>query len=201
MLPSVLWARDRYLKPGGEMYPCTATLFLAPITDEGIEERLVDWKQMKDLYGVSMESIKSLSNDALTVRADSQHLNPESVLASACQLCKLDLMTIKVQDAHFVKADFDFKCYGHNTMHGFATWFTVSFPGGVTIDTSPFSLPTHWGQTVMYLRKFVDVEQDSRIKGIYRMQPSTDNPRFWDIDVEFEVNSDEKISQSWHCSD
>ncbi len=33
MLDSVLWARDRYLKPDGKMLPDKATMFLALVED------------------------------------------------------------------------------------------------------------------------------------------------------------------------
>ncbi|KAK3744598.1 hypothetical protein RRG08_062249 [Elysia crispata] len=201
MLQSVLWARDHYLKPSGEMYPCKASLFLAPINDEAIHERLNSWKQMKDLYGVSMASLEPLTKQALTARADSLHLDMESVLANACCLCHFDLKTMTVHDAQQVQENFKFTCYGSSLMHGFATWFTVTFPGGVIIDTSPYALPTHWGQTMMYLEEPISVQQDTEIDGSYRMQTSEENPRFWDIVVEFQVNRGKKISQHWQCAD
>ncbi|CAL1537789.1 unnamed protein product [Lymnaea stagnalis] len=201
MLSSVIVARDRFLKPGGEMFPCSASLFLAPISDDSFQERVQSWRSFKDLYDVSMESLVSLTQDALTVRVDSKQLDVESVLANAFQLCRFDLKTMTWQEAQQVKAEFNFKCYGQNLMHGFATWFTVSFPGSVTLDTSPYALPTHWGQTVMYLKTPIAVKQDSEIKGVYYMHPSKENHRFWDIELEFQFNQGQTYSQHWQCAD
>lgn len=34
---------------------------------------------------------------------------------------------------------FEFRCFGHSEIHGFTTWFTVDFPGGTSLTTSPYS--------------------------------------------------------------
>ena len=39
MLPSVLAARDRWLRPGGQMLPSHATLWALPFSDEAAEAR------------------------------------------------------------------------------------------------------------------------------------------------------------------
>eukprot|EP01097_Dermamoeba_algensis_P006313 TRINITY_DN3951_c0_g1_i5.p2 TRINITY_DN3951_c0_g1~~TRINITY_DN3951_c0_g1_i5.p2 ORF type:complete len:142 (-),score=30.95 TRINITY_DN3951_c0_g1_i5:651-1076(-) len=41
MLDSVLLARDKWLKPGGMLYPSSASLFLCPITDEEVFQERV----------------------------------------------------------------------------------------------------------------------------------------------------------------
>ena len=54
---------------------------------------------------------------------------------------------------------------------------------------------------MMYLEEPISVQQDTEIDGSYRMQTSEENPRFWDIVVEFQVNRGKKISQHWQCAD
>ncbi|GJN01323.1 hypothetical protein PR202_ga18582 [Eleusine coracana subsp. coracana] len=51
MLPSVLFARDKWLKPGGLILPSHATLFLAPITNPERYEGSVDF--WNDVYGIN----------------------------------------------------------------------------------------------------------------------------------------------------
>ena len=56
MLDSVLFARDKYLKKGGMLFPDRAILFLATIEDEEYaEEKFNFWD---NVYGVKMDCIK-----------------------------------------------------------------------------------------------------------------------------------------------
>jgi hypothetical protein len=45
MMDSVLVARDRWLKPGGALYPSHATLFMAPMYDFTQERRDMERRQ------------------------------------------------------------------------------------------------------------------------------------------------------------
>lgn len=44
MLDSVLVARDRFLKPGGSMYPSHARLYLAPIRSNNAHQRMAEFQ-------------------------------------------------------------------------------------------------------------------------------------------------------------
>ena len=37
-----------------------------------------------------------------------------------------------------LQARFDFTVFGHAKVHGFVTWFDVTFPKDVVLSTSPF---------------------------------------------------------------
>lgn len=54
--------------------------------------------------------------------------------------------------------------------------------------------PKHWGQTVMYLRS-ITVMQDTEILGVYSMKPSVENKRFWDIQIEYQLNHGKKYTE------
>lgn len=59
MLDSVIYARDRWLKRDGLMFPNKATLYLAGIEDTEYRESKFDF--WDDVHGVSMGSIKRLA--------------------------------------------------------------------------------------------------------------------------------------------
>ena len=44
MLDTVILARDKYLKPGGSMFPDEATLYLAAIEDQDYKEEKINCK-------------------------------------------------------------------------------------------------------------------------------------------------------------
>jgi len=59
MLDSVLYARDRYLKPDGLMVPSHCTMHLAPLADQDwISDNITFWR---DVYGFDMTSMMRCS--------------------------------------------------------------------------------------------------------------------------------------------
>ena len=57
MLPSVLYARDKWLKPGGGVYPSRATMMVAGVEDgAGRQNKLGFWK---NVYGFDMSCMES----------------------------------------------------------------------------------------------------------------------------------------------
>ncbi|KAK7101536.1 protein arginine N-methyltransferase 6-like isoform X2 [Littorina saxatilis] len=195
MLPSVLRARDKFLRPGGLMFPCKATLYLAPMYDGEYISRLEFWKDMKETYKVNMDSMMPAAHACLSADADIRIVPPEAVQAHAVEVCSLDLMTASPNDVEDVESNFCFKCFGRTTITGFVTWFTVEFPGGSTLSTSPYQPETHWAQTTFHLRRSFRVEQDTEIKGVFEMHPHPLNHRCMEIDLEFIVDDKEKHEQ------
>lgn len=56
MLPTVLYARDRYLKPGGLLFPDRATMFIAAIEDADYKEEKIGY--WDNVYGFDFSCIK-----------------------------------------------------------------------------------------------------------------------------------------------
>jgi hypothetical protein len=55
MWRSLLYARDKWLKPSGTMLPSVAEMFLAAVTDEDAwQEKVEFWESVKGLYEVDM---------------------------------------------------------------------------------------------------------------------------------------------------
>jgi hypothetical protein len=55
MLDTVLLARDKYLKPGGLMFPDTASLFLAAIEDEDYKAEKITCTSSETSMGASFD--------------------------------------------------------------------------------------------------------------------------------------------------
>ena len=54
MLDTVLLARDRYLKPGGLIFPDTATLYLSAIEDSEYKEEKINCELTHCIYGTGI---------------------------------------------------------------------------------------------------------------------------------------------------
>ncbi|NP_001087520.1 protein arginine N-methyltransferase 6 [Xenopus laevis] len=180
MLPSVIYARDKWLKPGGIILPSAADLFIAPINDRVVESRLDFWNEVKGLYGVDMSCMRPFAHSCIMNKEMAVNLlSPEDVLSFPVRFASLDLNVCTQEEVRNLHGSFQFSCFGSSLLHGFALWFTVTFPGEktVTLSTSPYGEETHWKQTLLYLDEEIQVEQDTDITGDITLSPSDVNPR------------------------
>ncbi|KAM9324551.1 protein arginine N-methyltransferase 6 [Gastrophryne carolinensis] len=190
MLCSVLYARDKWLKPGGMLFPSSADLFIAPINDTAVEDRLDFWSGIKDIYGVDMSCVQSFARKCIMSKDMAVcQMYPENVLSHPVKFATLNLATVKKEDVSNITGSFKFRCFGSSLLHGFAIWFSVTFPGetAVSLSTSPYGQETHWKQTLLYLEEEVPVEQDTEICGNIAMLPSEDNPRHLCLSLSYTI--------------
>ena len=95
MLDTVLYARDRYLAPGGLIFPDKATMMVCGIEDgEYKEEKLEYWNSV---YGFDMSCIREMA--ILEPLVDT--VNSEAVLTDHCALWTCDIQTVKKEDLTF----------------------------------------------------------------------------------------------------
>jgi type I protein arginine methyltransferase len=135
--------RDRCLVDGGTVVPRSARLYLAPIEDT---EKYVDWgfgAWEAPMYGFDFrlgvtQQLKNLRYIATVIRKS-------AVVADPIQLMRLDCLRESMDSFHFSVAG-DFCVERSCSLHGFAGWFELELSSTVLIDTSPFVMPTHWGQ-------------------------------------------------------
>ncbi|XP_043573969.1 protein arginine N-methyltransferase 6 [Chiloscyllium plagiosum] len=129
MLRSVLHARDRWLKPGGLLFPCQAELYIAPVSDPALHERLSFWAGVKEQHGVDMACMaafarRCLMNDEMVVTP----LHGEDVLTRPAMFAAVNLYTVTEQQLEELGGLFSVSAFGIATMHAFAIWFSVTFP-------------------------------------------------------------------------
>ncbi len=176
MLDSVLIARDRYLKPGGAMYPSHAKMFWAPIkttsTQEHLEEfhKIIehwDWftVDMKSLYGIDMGVLTDTYEREQKVThfayGDWADVRPDQVIGQAVESANMDLHRVTIDE---LKAGFrgfgQAELFESVPVDAICSWFDVSFEGStenptdakVELTTAPDATgATHWGQTVFLL--------------------------------------------------
>ncbi|XP_045165871.2 protein arginine N-methyltransferase 6-like isoform X2 [Mercenaria mercenaria] len=201
MLPCVLQCRDRWLKKDGVMLPSTASLYIAPFTDNDYENRLEFWSEVRSVYKLSMESMKPYARKCISKQVHVNSISPENVQAHAQQVCHLNLNKVTAAEINNIKTDFTFHCFGQSSIHGFTTWFDVGFPESITLTTSPYSEGTHWSQTLFYIDEPYDVTQDTVIKGCISIKPHSSAPRFLDISVTYQVGDGPKRCKSYFMND
>ncbi|SPO37091.1 probable HMT1 - hnRNP arginine N-methyltransferase [Pseudozyma flocculosa] len=183
MLDTVLMARDKYLAPGGKLFPDQATLYLSAIEDQEYkDEKIGFWD---DVYGFNYSCIKDIALREPLV--DTVEL--KSVVCDPCPIKQLDLTTVTKEELSFV-SDFTLNATRNDYVHAFLGWFDISFEAchkPVKFSTGPHSRYTHWKQTVFYTKDMLTVSQGDAITGRLSCQPNSKNNRDLDIVIDYEV--------------
>ncbi|GJJ06270.1 type I protein arginine N-methyltransferaseRmt1 [Clathrus columnatus] len=181
MLDTVLLARDKYLAPGGLIFPDTATLYLAAIEDEEYKEEKINF--WDNVYGFDFSCIKDIALREPLV--DTVEL--KAVVTNPYALKHIDLLTAKKEDLSF-RAPFTLTATRNDYIHAFLAWFDISFEcthKKVKFSTGPQARYTHWKQTVFYTPDKVTVSEGEQVTGSLTCTPNARNNRDLDITIEY----------------
>ncbi|CAI7802858.1 unnamed protein product [Closterium sp. NIES-54] len=178
MLPSVLHARDTWLKPGGALLPDTASMHVA-----GFGEGATSVGFWRDVYGFSMASVAREIEDEAARTPLIQEVKACDIVTSTATIKHFDLCTVAVPDLDFtsefcitptlptstaaapptdsppVAAPTSPAPASSTLCYGLALWFDTAFSAQfcsakpVLLSTSPFCTPTHWAQTLLTFRE------------------------------------------------
>ncbi|MBI5511114.1 MAG: 50S ribosomal protein L11 methyltransferase [Deltaproteobacteria bacterium] len=170
MLDAYVIARERFLKPGGRMFPSAATLFLAPFSDgvahSGWEGWAHFWEQTS-FYGCDLSAMaRAARADAFAMpvvgpmTAPSLMAAPVSHAVDFCRVSTAELARMRIPLAFEIETG--------GTLHGLAGWFDASLSGSVadvTLTTSPHAPKTHWYQTRLLFDRPAVVAPGERLEG------------------------------------
>ncbi|CAN6236663.1 unnamed protein product [Urochloa humidicola] len=210
MLPSVLFARDKWLKPGGLILPSHATLFMAPITNPERYEGSVDF--WCDVYGINMSALVPLAKKFTSEEPSIETIGGENVISWPSVVKHINCYNFTVEEFKYITAKYKVSSMMLAPIHGFGFWFEVEFNGPqdsshsipsnlnpleiiqkkrrrssedtVLLSTAPEDEPTHWQQTILYFPDPIEVKQDQTIEGSVTVSQSKENPRFLNIHLE-----------------
>lgn len=191
MLDTVLYARDRYLVPGGRIFPDKATMILTAIEDAQYkDEKITFWE---DVYGFDMSCIKDIAIHEPLVDI----VNSKSVVSDECTFKTIDILTCTKEDLSF-SVPFSLKINRTDYVHALLAFFDIEFSGDrvVTFGTGPFDKSTHWKQTVLYLPEDLCCEQGDKISGRLVCRPNEKNHRHLDIALEYDHSDSNGTSKS-----
>lgn len=156
MLPPVLSARDRWLKPGGTMMPGVVDIWMAPCFLPAYDQDRRFW--LGEPYGVDLGLVaERMSADLHYERND---IAPELVMAEAQSLWTIDALHETAERAWKpFKASPTYSARQRGEINGLAAWFSADLGGGVVISTHPGAPRNHWGQVFLPLDRTLAVEQ------------------------------------------
>ncbi|VVA97332.1 unnamed protein product [Arabis nemorensis] len=169
MLTSVLYARDRWLKPGGAILPDTATMFAA-----GFGKGATSLPFWEDVYGFDMSSIgKEILEDTARISVVDV-IEERDLVTQPALLQTFDLATMKPDEVDFTATamlepnESEAKT---SLCHGVVLWFDTGFTdrfckeNPTVLSTSPYTPPTHWAQTVLTFKEPISVAPATLLSG------------------------------------
>ncbi|KAJ1487401.1 protein arginine methyltransferase 3, isoform CRA_a, partial [Baffinella frigidus] len=184
MLDSVVFARDKYLAPGGACMPDKMTMLVAMLDDS---EYLDFWK---DVYGFDMTHMQRKVSGNMKLEPAIQHWEGKQLLSPPFVFKELKCEELAVKDLEF-KAPFRVEASREGHCHGLITHFDTYFEHQCdkpVFFTTSAEEQTHWKQTTFYLEGGgVAVKKGDAIEGEFHVTRATHNPRHMDIVVQWAV--------------
>lgn len=184
VLQSVLLARDRWLKPGGLMFPDSCAMFLCAIEDSEDKAHQIDF--WDDVYGLDMSCVKSLVITEPVV----DMVDPKQIITNCDRVMSMDVSKADVKDLSFA-VPFRLTAGRSDNIHALVGYFSIKFSHGkkpISLVTSPRHERTHWEQTKLYLDQPIRVKEGDVMTGTLACRPNRKNRRDLDIALEYELH-------------
>jgi protein arginine N-methyltransferase 8 len=183
MLPAVLYARDRWLKPGGILLPDRAQLFLAPLDD---------------VAGVDSHRFPGL-RQTISTQMWVSVIDPSRFLAEPACILDLDLYAVREPGVKAYETGFRFGLNRAGMLNGFGLWFEVVFNEAGSrpvLSTAPWLPPTHWAQALWVLPLDIDVGPGDEVWGTFAQTGVVPSTASFRADVKVGGDSQEKAAFS-----
>lgn len=186
MLNTVLYARDKWLAPGGLIFPDKATLYVCAIEDRQYKDQKINW--WENVYGFDMSCVKKVAIGEPLVDV----VDPKQVVTNACLVKEIDIATVKLEDCTFT-SPFQLTMRRNDYVHALVCFFNMEFSHchkRIGFSTSPESPYTHWKQTVFYLDDYLTVKKGEELHGTFACKPNERNVRDLDFDVHIDFKGE-----------
>jgi len=152
LLPSLFYARDKYLSPGGKLIPDRALMEVVPVSAPDYYEKHIncwsDASQPANFELVRKYAVNSLYYDEPKERK-------AEYLSDPAQLIELDFMTANEASC---QSKIQVKISQNGVCHGILGWFRARL-GEQWLSTSPEDRQMHWSQAFLPLAEPVDVKK------------------------------------------
>lgn len=164
LLPSLYYARDKWLKPGGKLIPDAAELMLAPVSQEkAFEESVAVWSTPHRGFDYSPLR-RYAANGFLSDRqkdVSGELLAPGQVIASADFYSATDT---------YLDATATFQIEKDGVCHGLHAWIRIHL-GEQWAATGPIQAPMHWTPTTFTLDPPIEVKAGDTVRTRNRRPP------------------------------
>jgi len=155
-IPDVIDARERFLKPGGQIIPRRDSVFCAvAAADEQFGNQLLPWQWNPENLDLSPAS-RYVENTPSGVRFKSGQL-----MSAPRSWATIDYQS--VSKAH-VRGEFALEAIPAGTAHGLLLWFETEFLPGVRISNAPGRPKNVYGQLFLPWPRPVELEKVAQVE-------------------------------------
>lgn len=174
MLDSVLYARDKYLAPGGVVHPDRCNISLVASCDPDLHSKHVTF--WDNVYGYKMTCMKS----EVVKEASVEVVKADKIITDAVIVKEIDVCTCRLEDLQFSR-QFSLTVKENGQVYAIVSYFDMFFDKGcnskVEFSTGPAHPPTHWRQTVFLIEHPITVVKDEVLQGKITCKKSRKDPR------------------------
>jgi len=165
-------ARERFLRPGGNLVPQWLELYLVPVQfNDFWSDKIGLWN--KDFYGLDFSPVKESAAEERYLVADCA--NKVVSMAKPALISRLDFYKISSIPLSYY-AEFTLNKNGH--AHGLLGYFKAGLSRNVILSTSHQDRPTHWRQSFFPFSEPSQVKKDDKICCKVKSIPQGNNV-FW----------------------
>lgn len=152
LLPSLFYARDKYLTPDGKLIPDRVAMEVVPVCAPEYYAKHIDcWNSVSQ--GVNFNLVRGFAANSLYYGGPKKR--KAEFLSDSAELLELDLMT--ATDAS-CRNRIEVEVTQDGLCHGWLGWFRARL-GGRWLSTSPLGEQTHWRQVFLPLAEPIPVKK------------------------------------------
>ena len=196
MLDTVIFCRDNLLNENGRIFPDKCNIQLIAFGDEEFYQRKVKFWQ--NVYGFKMSTMSTSSIEEPLMEI----VNADKMLSKPVIIKEFDLMKISVKDLDF-DAFFEIGISKDGIVSSIIGCFDIFFGADadefpVMFSTSPNATPTHWKQTVFFLKEPIHCKAGDTIRGRIFVKKNKKDTRGLDVALIFFKNKENEILMRQH---
>lgn len=144
LLPSLFFARDKYLTKDGTLIPDRAKMEVVPVTAaDYFNKNIACWS--KPAQKIDFSLLREFA--ANFIYYDDHQLMADAFLAEPVEILDMDFMTATSADC---RSSVKIKITQDGLCHGMLGWFKIRL-GDAWLSTSPLEPKTHWRQAFLPL--------------------------------------------------
>mmetsp|Transcript_120706 Transcript_120706/g.341983 ORF Transcript_120706/g.341983 Transcript_120706/m.341983 type:complete len:389 (-) Transcript_120706:117-1283(-) len=197
-IAEVVRARDRWLKPGGLLFPDRAKLYVGMLEDGAYKDRHFDF--YGNVWGFDFSAMKAAAHSEPVVNSFEQ----AQLLSSSACILDLDLYRCTGAECFEMASTFQISCKRDGTAHATLCWFEIRFDAchkPIAFVTGPESPPTCWKQTAFFLAGVPPtVKAGDKVKGMIAVRKASEARRAIDIKISCRINSGKSHVQFYRWS-
>ncbi len=171
MLPPLIVARDRWLKPGGTMIPNSVTAWAALVHDRYLEDMVGFLRD--NPYGVNLDALIEKTVNEIHYSGSFRHLDASDIRSQAGRMWTTETGLITLEQAEAPhQAETLLAVHEFGAANALALWFTADLAPGITLSVGPGDPPTHWGMTTAPLSSPVQLVPEMDVRAKVRTVPA-----------------------------